>query len=640
MHSTHWHANTFLRQGHRGDAVNLIPGTVMSLSLEPRQPGTWLLHCHVNGHIHAGMMALYQVLPNATYQAPVLNGVTRRHYIAAEQVLWDYAPLGGDACTAPTSTNTIKSIEASTNGTPASEVAPFNEVALTFLANGTGMAGGRYLKALYVEYTDDTFTQKKARQASDAYQGLLGPVLRAEVGDTLQITFKNNLQGQSVSMHGHGVAYTKSSEGASYADSTSGNDVLDDAIAPGQTWVYNWTVPESSGPGPSDPSTQGWLYHSHLDEGADPYAGLVGALIIGRPGAFRTIANSTELGTAADVDSELVYLFSVFDEEQSFLWQANQALMAENSAPAPALAKAGRKMLAGAPGPAPALAPALALALAPGPEAAAAPSPSADSSMGDASVANMMHAINGYMYCNGPAATLRQGGTARFHAIALGTEVDLHTPNLEDESWTSLGERMPTLTLLAGAMSTADINVTAPLGPAVLQCRVADHISAGMQALVDVVASNGEASDDGAAANATTRQYFIRAEERAWNYAPLGDNNCDAGGEVPFTPEQALYAVKSTLPTLGATYTKALYMRYNDSSFTTRVAVPQYQGLLGPVLAADVGDVIEIVFQNALDFPVNLHIDGGFVPVPGSDDPRAEVAPGGNVTYRLYVPEA
>lgn len=44
-----------------------------------------------------------------------------------------------------------------------------------------------------------------------------GPVLRAEVGDTLQVTFLNKAD-RNYSIQSHGLQYTKSSEGAQYED--------------------------------------------------------------------------------------------------------------------------------------------------------------------------------------------------------------------------------------------------------------------------------------------------------------------------------------------------------------------------------------------------------------------------------------
>jgi FtsP/CotA-like multicopper oxidase with cupredoxin domain len=67
--------------------------------------------------------------------------------------------------------------------------------------------------------------------------------------------------------------------------------------------------------------------------------------------------------------------------------------------------------------------------------------------------------------------------------------------------------------------------------------------------------------------------------------------------------------------------------------------VPAQHGLLGPVLRADVGQGLEVVFSNRLPFAVNLDIDGGAVRLAGSDSMRAPVPPNGTATYRLRIPD-
>lgn len=57
-----------------------------------------------------------------------------------------------------------------------------------FFKRGTQQIGGQYKKALYFEYTDATFTSKKDKPN---HLGFLGPVIRAEVGDTIKVVFKN-----------------------------------------------------------------------------------------------------------------------------------------------------------------------------------------------------------------------------------------------------------------------------------------------------------------------------------------------------------------------------------------------------------------------------------------------------------------
>jgi FtsP/CotA-like multicopper oxidase with cupredoxin domain len=65
---------------------------------------------------------------------------------------------------------------------------------------------------------------------------------------------------------------------------------------------------EDSSPGPGDPSSLVWWYHSHINEPAETNAGLLGPIIITRKG----MANPD--GTPKDVDREFVTLFMIFNE--------------------------------------------------------------------------------------------------------------------------------------------------------------------------------------------------------------------------------------------------------------------------------------------------------------------------------------
>ena len=48
----------------------------------------------------------------------------------------------------------------------------------------------------------------------------------------------------------------------------------------GQTYTYTWEVRDRSAPGPKDPSSVVWMYHSHHSEVQDTNTGLYGAMII------------------------------------------------------------------------------------------------------------------------------------------------------------------------------------------------------------------------------------------------------------------------------------------------------------------------------------------------------------------------
>lgn len=68
--------------------------------------------------------------------------------------------------------------------------------------------------------------------------GMLGPILRAEVGDTLRVVFKN-MASHNYSIHPHGLRYTKPNEGLYGPEQVFGGN----SVPPGDTWTYTWEVP-------------------------------------------------------------------------------------------------------------------------------------------------------------------------------------------------------------------------------------------------------------------------------------------------------------------------------------------------------------------------------------------------------------
>ena len=148
----------------------------------------------------------------------------------------------------------------------------------TFLSDGIGKV---YTKALYRLAGEGC-----VRDPAEQYLGTLGPIIRAEVGDTIVVNLTNRLSSDTVSLHPHGVFYEKANEGAFYDDDdgiTPG-----DAIAPGDTYQYSWKVPRSAGPGPNDPSSVVWVYHSHTSKvTAEIQAGLSGVIVVTRKGRAR-----------------------------------------------------------------------------------------------------------------------------------------------------------------------------------------------------------------------------------------------------------------------------------------------------------------------------------------------------------------
>ena len=191
VHTPHWHGNVVATSSIFRDEVELVASTTVVVDMIPDDLGTWLYHCHVNDHIDAGMIATYTVTgPFVPFPS---TGKERNYYLRAEAVEWDYAHTGMNQCTDPPSAYTLNEA--------------INTLPLSGLDNPDGFQriGTKYVKVRYLQYTDATFT---TRIPSDPRVGIMGPVLRAEVGDTIVVTFSNAIDFP-ITAHPHGVRYVK-----------------------------------------------------------------------------------------------------------------------------------------------------------------------------------------------------------------------------------------------------------------------------------------------------------------------------------------------------------------------------------------------------------------------------------------------
>ncbi len=356
------------------------------------------------------------------------QGRVRTYYVAADEVAWDYAPNGIDQMTGK----------------------PFDKAAKVYVESGPHMIGKVYRKAIYREYTDATFATLKPRTPEWEHLGILGPVLRGEVGETIKVVFKNNAT-HPYSMHPHGVFYTKSSEGAPYNDGTSGADKLDDAVPPGGSYTYTWPVLERSGPAPGDPSSLVWLYHSHVDEPKDVNAGLVGPIIVSARGTIKPD------GTPKDVDREFVTLFLIFNENQR--WYLDHNIQTYTSDP-----KGVNKG-----------------------EAIPLDDNGAFTLLGTGFAAgNLKFSINGYLFGNMPMMTMKKGERVRWYLVSLGDGFNFHTPHWHGNVVVLDKKRTDVLALSPAQMLTVDMVPDNP-GIWMFHCHVSDHLQAGMHAHYQVL---------------------------------------------------------------------------------------------------------------------------------------------------------
>ncbi|HET8721457.1 MAG TPA: multicopper oxidase domain-containing protein [Nitrospira sp.] len=196
------------------------------------------------------------------------HAATREYYVAAELTEWDYAPSGKDL----------------THDAPLPEA----------YRNRT-----LWHKVRFIEYADGEF---KDRKPQPEWLGILGPIIRAEVGDTVLVHFYNNAD-RPYSMHPHGFRYTKDEEGAQYSPAGRGAQVK-----PGERHTYVWNADEMSGPGPRDPSSIVWWYHSHVHEPDEIQQGLLGPIVVTAKGRAKPD------GGPMDIDRELVTAYVIFKE--------------------------------------------------------------------------------------------------------------------------------------------------------------------------------------------------------------------------------------------------------------------------------------------------------------------------------------
>jgi len=372
---------------------------------------------------HSGLFVagLLAVAPASLQAQARPRSHTHTYYIAADTITWNYTPSG---------TNQISG-------------QPFDSVERTFVEPGGATIGHVALKAIYREYTDSTFGTLKARPAAWEHLGILGPLLRAEVGDTIRVVFHNNL-GFAASMHPHGVSYTKASEGAPYAAGKGEEALTGNAVPPGATHTYIWPVPERAGPASGDASSILWMYHSHVKEGQDPSTGLLGPIIITARGMSRPD------GTPKDVDREFVVAFDEIDEASSHYLMTNLRRYAIHPESAQV---------------------AMVFAL---PQVVPPP----------VGQFNFKETLNGFMYGNGPLPTMRVGERVRWYLMA-STGFEIHSPHWHGNTVQIAHMRTDVTALLPMGMVVADMVPDNP-GIWLFHCHLSNHLRMGMQSRYEV----------------------------------------------------------------------------------------------------------------------------------------------------------
>uniref|UniRef100_A0AAQ5X6G0 F5/8 type C domain-containing protein n=1 Tax=Amphiprion ocellaris TaxID=80972 RepID=A0AAQ5X6G0_AMPOC len=465
------------------------------------------------------------------------KSAVREYYIAAVEIGWDYIYLDE---TDPASDQRWRS-----KGIPQ-----------------------KYVKAVYREYTDSTYSVPRPRPA---WTGIQGPMIVAQAGDRVVVHFKN-LASQPYSISPVGITYWKQSEGAGYDDSTAGREKEDDAISPGGYYEYVWDINYKDSPTPSDPDCLTYSYSSQVDTVRDVNSGLIGALLICKPSQCRTKNRKYPA---------YVLLFAVFDETKSWYGEVGERQSREKFKRTD-----GRKEY---------------------------------------------HTINGYVNSTLPGLTVCQGRSPVFwHMIGVGTSPEIHSIQFQDHSLQVLSHRKVTVEVTPMTFITAEMRATS-VGRFPISCQINSHHHDGMNAVfnvekcpepvtppvpdlrnvkhnyddyyddlfnfqtkkpqVQVRASRGQQSK--------TWVHYIAAEEVTWDYAPHlepTDSNLQSR-YLPAVPHHLDYK-----------YKKVVYVEYTDGSFTQRKNPDNT--LLGPILKGKVNDQLHIIFRNLASRPFNIFPNG------------------------------
>ena len=405
--------------GHRTQTATIFPASSVSLTTTARA-GNWV----VSGtNAQAGVSAAFDVTGSISEPSEGTKA-DRTFFIAADEVEWDYAPHGYDKCH-------VKSFDD-------------DEDSAKYMRQGQHRIGSQYVKAQYRRYTDNTFsvlqsgTSSRGNSAS-LHLGILGTIITVEVGDTLEICFKNKLRFPA------SFVLPGPFQSAAINSTTGEVDTQAlDPVAPGEVRIYKWVISEEMGPADSDSNSIIWAYTSPVSDpalGLTPdamtNAGLIGAVIVVADGEMKGTQTMPK-----DVEVEFIVLTGTFDENLSPYLRLNAQKYADEAY-------------------------------------------SINYEDPEFQESNRMRSINGLMYCNGQGWLANMYQKVRFYILGTGSGIhslNLHSHSLVDRSTNRNG--FGASVFAAGAV-TADTVVSSP-GDWLLESSIASDTLYGAQELFTV----------------------------------------------------------------------------------------------------------------------------------------------------------
>src|SRR6202047_89334 len=216
------------------------PGTTMSLTWTPPQPGNWLFHCHVLAHISPGLR-----LRPADKEPSLAHGDSHHAMDGMAGLVLGINVLSSHAAPA----------------------AKPSDLPLRRLQLVAKLQPGRYGK-------DPGFAfalQEGAGQPTEPSGRIPGPPIVLTRGQPVEITVLNKLP-EPTSVHWHGMELESYYDGIAGWSGTPGH--IAPMIRPGASFIVTFTPPRAGT----------FLYHTHLDDIRQLSYGLYGPLIVLEPG--------------------------------------------------------------------------------------------------------------------------------------------------------------------------------------------------------------------------------------------------------------------------------------------------------------------------------------------------------------------
>uniref|UniRef100_A0A8C2FM23 Coagulation factor VIII, procoagulant component n=1 Tax=Cyprinus carpio TaxID=7962 RepID=A0A8C2FM23_CYPCA len=448
----------------------------------------------------------------------------------------------------------------------------------------------RYIKAVYTEYTDSTFTTPKSKPP---WAGIQGPTIRTVVNDRVVVHFKN-FASQFFSISPIGIPYWKQSEGAGYDDYSSVLERADDAVPPGGYYKYVWDISPNSGPTTSDPDCLTYIYSSQVDIVRDFNSGLIGTLLICKTGAL-----TEERQRKAP---EFILLLAVFDESKSWYREVGRAdKLKKTSSPTQYHTINGY----------------------------------------------INSTLPGLTVC-------QKSPVVSWHLIGLGSTPEIHSIQFEGHTLKVFDHKrvtveMTPMTFTMALMKpsatgkflisckihshqTAGMNAffTVDNCPEPMVAPIPDKrnvIHAGNEDEEDednmfsiVFKQGGPVSVLRSSAKGRPKVWvhYIAAEEKNWDYSSQSSDR---------------YVLIKGPQHLGGIYKKVAFVEYTDKTFTVKKTTGKI--LVGPELRGEVGDTFQICFKNMASRPFNIYPNGltSILPLKNVDLRSLAVPPGEIMTY-------